>query len=422
MSAIDSPPSHPSDNADSARGWSSVWALACGAFIFNTTEFAPVGLLENIGADLGMSAAQVGVMLTVYAWVVALASLPLMLLTAKVERRRLLLVVFAVFVAAHGVSVFATSFALLLASRVGIALAHAIFWSITAALAVRLAPAGGQSRALALIGAGSTLAMVLGVPLGRVVGDAAGWRTSFGLIGAAALVVMVALARGLPELPSRNAGNLASLPLLLARAPLRWVYALLLMVVTAQFMIYSYVEPLVQTLATLPAQVTTAALVSSGVAGLAGSVLFGRLGLRWPRAFLLAAVATLAMCLALFVPTAQAAASGWGWLSVPLHWPFAAQVGDATGWPLAFYAVCFVWGAAMLCIALSLQARVLALAADATDVGTSLFSGTFNVGIGGGALAGSLIIANVGLAPLAWAAPALAAAALLAYALAKGSR
>lgn len=402
-------------SGQTSNGWSGVWALALGAFIFNTTEFAPVGLLENIAAGFGMSAAQVGVMLTVYAWVVAVASLPLMLLTAQMERKRLLLAVFGVFVAAHVASLFATSFALLLASRVGIALAHAIFWSITAALAVRLTPAGGQSRALALIGAGSTLAMVLGVPLGRVVGDGLGWRMTFGLIAALALLVALALARTLPALPSRNAGSAASVPLLLQRSALRWVYVLLLLVVTAQFTLYSYVEPLVQTLAALPPQVTTGALVASGIAGLAGSVLFGCLGLRRPALFLIAAVATLAACLALFVPVAQAAAAGWGWLAVPSSWPFAVNTPSASGWPVAFYAVCFIWGAAMLCIALSIQARVLALASDATDVGTSLFSGIFNVGIGAGALAGSLIIAQAGLAPLAWAGALLAAGALAAF-------
>lgn len=374
------------------KQWVSVCALAVGAFIFNTTEFIPIALLSDIGQSFGKPATEVGMMITVYAWIVALLSLPLMLMTKNIERRKLLLMLFALFALFHALSFFSWNFTILLVSRVGIALTHAIFWSITASLAVRLAPAGKTNQALGLLSTGSVLAMVLGIPLGRVVGQYFGWQLSFLLIGVCAAGVMLVLAKNLPALPSQNTGSLNSLPSLFKRRNLMLLYAMTVLIITAHFTAYSYIEPFVLQVGGFKAEQVTIVLSLYGLAGFAASYLFGKWFAKSQRLFMLGAVAVILLSALLLLPLAS--------------------------FPYAVYALVFIWGVAIVIVSLGMVSKVLTFASDATDVANSIYSGLYNVGIGGGALLGHYVtvwfgLSNIGIAGALLAAAALAVCSLL---------
>jgi DHA1 family L-arabinose/isopropyl-beta-D-thiogalactopyranoside export protein-like MFS transporter len=362
-----------------------VVTLAIAAFIFNTTEFVPVGLLSDIADSFQMETAHVGIMLTIYAWVVALMSLPFMLLTSQMERRKLLIGLFVLFIASHVLSFMAWNFTVLVMSRIGIAFAHAVFWSITASLAIRLAPAGKRAQALSLIATGTALAMVLGLPIGRIVGQYFGWRTTFFAIGMGALVTLVCLIKLLPALPSEHSGSLKSLPLLMRRPALLSIYLLTVIVVTAHYTAYSYIEPFVQVVAGFSANFATLLLLILGGAGIIGSVLFGKLGNQHASLLVSGAIGLLLACLLLLMP----AAGSENHLAI----------------------LSLFWGVAIMIIGLGMQVKVLALAPDATDVAMSLFSGIFNLGIGAGALVGNQISLHVSMSAIGYlgAIPALVA-------------
>jgi predicted MFS family arabinose efflux permease len=290
----------------------------------------------------------------------------------------------------------APDYAVVLGARVLCALAHGVFWSMLAPIAARLAPSGQAGRATALVFVGNSLALVAGVPLGTALGHAFGWRTAMAALGVVAVVSTVALRRALPELPvaptqvsgpltvgplaagpagrSGVRAGLASVPAALRSGPLLAVCVVTMVVVTGHFAAYTYITALVRRDAGLSGLGLSAVLFGYGAAGIGGIVLAGRITDRWPRRSTAACVAGLVVALAALATVAHGSTAG----------TVAAVV---------------VWGAGFTALPVALQAAVLRVAPRSADTASALYVVAFQIGIGGGALAGSLLV-NAGLLAL----------------------
>src|ERR1700722_13036537 len=154
--------------------------LALSVFAAVTTEMAPVGLLPAIGRQFGVAESTAGLLVTLYAVLVAALAVPLTLATRRVPGKRLLLIAMSSYAASNVISALAPSLAVLAAGRAVGGVTHALFFSVFIGYVTRLVPPAQTGRALALASAGATAGFVLGVPLTTALGNAAGWRARLG--------------------------------------------------------------------------------------------------------------------------------------------------------------------------------------------------------------------------------------------------
>lgn len=370
-----------------ARHWAALIGLTLAAFIFNTSEFVPIGLLSDIARDFGKTESETGLLISVYAWCVALLSLPLMILASRMEMRRLMLCLAGAFAAFQCLSWASGSYAMLMASRVGVACCHSVFWSIVSPMAVRIVPSGHKAMALSTIATGSAVAMIVGLPLGRAVGLLLGWRMTFLSVAGVAALALVFMSVTLPPLPSEGRFSVRRLPSLLSNRALVLLYAFTAIWVVGYYTAYSYIEPFLGQVVALDEHHVTMSLMLFGVAGIIGGQVFARLYGRGPLRFISVMAVLMALCLAFLLP-------------------FASCV-----W--AVWVVFLVWGMSTTACNIAQQSELIAMtSASDTAVAMSIYSGIFNLGIGTGAAVGGVVCAVasvdfIGFAGLCWSAVAI---------------
>lgn len=359
------------------RGWLPLIGLSLSVFIFNMSEFMPIGLLTGISADFGVSESRVGLIISVYAWAVAILSLPVMLLLKKMEYRRMLLMCVLVFVVFQFLSGVSTGYYMLMAARIGVAVSHAVFWSIATPLAVSVVDPRYHNLAIGAIATGTSIAMIVGLPMGRVIGLALGWRMTFITMAAAAFAIFVLLALVFPRRENPGTFTVKRLPEIFRNRIVVSIYAIIAISVTGYYTAYSYIEPFLQQVAGMSDMMITVSLAIFGVAGIVSSIIFSRIYAKTRFPYIFTCIFMSAAVLLVFRASAE----------------------------MMFTAVlaCAVWGLVVTAFNVCLQNEIMAYSvSDAVPVTMSLFSGIYNAGIATGSIVGGVVTDTVGVGDIGY--------------------
>ncbi len=218
--------------------------LALSAFAIGTTEFVIMGLLPEVAADLGVSIPGAGWLVTGYALGVAIGAPIMAMATARLPRRKALLVLMGVFIFGNLLCAIAANYGLLMLARVITALCHGAFFGIGSVVAASLVPANRKASAVALMFTGLTLANVLGVPLGTALGQVAGWRSTFWAVTLIGIAALIGLWRVLPRQHDEEATDIRAEFAALRGAGLWLALSTTVLFSAAVFCIFTYVAPL----------------------------------------------------------------------------------------------------------------------------------------------------------------------------------
>ncbi|HEY4092923.1 MAG TPA: MFS transporter [Luteibacter sp.] len=364
-------------------------ALAVAAFAIGTTEFVIMGLLPEVAADLHVGIPAAGMLVSGYALGVAVGAPLLAALTAKLERKRALLLLMGLFIIGNALCAVAANYEVLMMARVVAAFCHGSFFGIGAVVAAHLVPANQRARAIALMFAGLTLANVLGVPFGTFLGQWAGWRSTFWAVTVLGVVAAAAVARFVPALPNLKAPHMATEMRVLREPQVLIALGMTVLGFGGVFTVFTYIAPILQEVSHVSPHWTGAVLVLFGLGTTIGNMLGGRLADWRLMPSLMGILVVLALLMAAFAWT--------------MHSTVASII------------TVFVWGIASFATVAPLQSRVVHVAGDAPNLASTLNIAAFNLGNAGGAwLGGAVIAAGFGMPVVSLAGAAVTVAGLLA--------
>ncbi|GBQ35180.1 MFS transporter [Gluconacetobacter azotocaptans] len=373
-----------------------VLALAVTSFAIGVAEFVVVGILPAIAGDLKVSLDRAGELVGLYALALAVGTPLVVLALARFPRKPVLLGLVAVFMAGNLLSAMSVDYASLLVGRVVTAVAHGSFFAIGATVAAALAPRDQASRAIAIMFSGLTLAMVIGVPLGSILGNGMGWRLPFFAVAALAALALMATAWWLPPMPAPRVGRMSAQLAALGQPSILAMMCVTILGFGSSFAAFTFITPILTGLTGFSSTAASVLLVVFGAATLVGNLAGGRF------------------------------ASSLGWQSA-LRLLFAllgatlAVIGLSLSHPLPMVVMLFIWGVLAFGMSPGVQAAMLETAErdapQAVDFASGLNISSFNLGISLGETVGGALVAHghLGLTPWAGVISVVAAQVPLAW-------
>ncbi|RFZ13428.1 Sugar efflux transporter B [Mycobacterium marinum] len=358
-------------------------ALTIATCLAITTEILPVGLLPAIGHTFGVRDAVTGLLVSLYAVLVALLAVPLTVVTARFPRKPLLLTTLLGYAVSNTLVAVAPTFAMVAAGRAVGGVTHALFFSLCIGYAPRLVGLADVGRALALVGGGVSAGIVVGVPLLTSVGTAVGWRGAFAVLAVLAAVLLLAVAKLLPPVSSESAPPPAGTGK--GRRRLAAVVSSNALTYTGQFTLYTFISAVLLAAGARPAFIGPL-LLMCGVCSLAGLWYVGATLDRNPR-----------QTTVIIIVVVIGALLGLG-ASFPALLPVVLAAA--------------VWNGAFGGIPSIYQAGAVRAQAATPEMAGAWVNATANLGIAGGAAIGAGLLPTIGLAGLPWVAAALIAISL----------
>lgn len=359
-------------------------ALFTAAFGAVLTELLPAGLLPQLSEGLNVSEASAGFLVTGYAAASCLAAIPLTAALRGVRRRRVLITALLGFALANAVTAASGAYAVTFAARLLAGAMGGVLWAMLAGYAARIAPPERRGAAIALVLAGITVALALGIPAGTTVAAYVGWRGTFALLAVLGVAVAAWARWKVPDFPGEAAADRTPLRRIAKLPGLRPILAVTLFLLLGHQAVYTYLAPLSERAV---GDRTGVVLLVFGGATVAGIWAAGLVADRRPRAALVAALGGVATALTL--------------------------LGAAGGLPAVLFAAVALWGAAFGAAPTLIQTALVTLAGpDRADAATSLQATVYNIGIAAGSLAGGVVLGSTGSGMLPWVALPMVLAAL----------
>ncbi|MFF4351142.1 MFS transporter [Streptomyces sp. NPDC001530] len=363
---------------------SGLLALSTAAFTAVMTELLPAGLLPRMASDLGVSEGRVGFLVTGYALASFLAAIPLTAALRGLPRRRVLIGTLVGFACCNAVTAASSSYALTFVARLAAGAMGGTLWAMLVGYAARMVPAERRGRAIAIVLAGITLALSLGVPAGTALADALGWRAAFAVLTVLAVLLVGWVRWRVPGFPGEAAGTRVPLRRVAALPGIAPVLSVTLLLLLGHQVMYTYVAPFADHVGFGH---TGLVLLVFGIATVVGIWITGVLVDAHLRRTLLTALALIACAL----------------LTLGL---FAAV-------PAVLLVSVALWGAAFGGAPTLIQTALVDASGPArADVATSLQTTVYNAGIATGSLTGGLVLESAGAGSLPWTSLPLIATAL----------